>query len=120
MSDASATAFDFSAFKQAFEGKDVEAWLSFFDETAEWIEYRHANPPRSPNRMRGKSAIGDFLRRVRGADVQLALSDEVIGPARAAFCVTCTLPNGNRIIENVIVHHRAGKIVRQVDVEAWD
>jgi hypothetical protein len=48
------------------------------------------------------------------------LSDEVIGPARAAFCVTCTLPNGNRIIENVIIHHRAGKIIRQVDVEAWD
>jgi hypothetical protein len=34
--------------------------------------------------------------------------------------VTCTLPNGNRIIEHVIIHHRAGRILRQVDVEAWD
>ena len=70
--------------------------------------------------MTGKEAIGAFLRRVKGSNVQLSLSDEVIGPTRAAFCVTCILPSGDRIIENVIVHHKHGKITRQVDVEAWD
>lgn len=112
--------FDFAGFKRAFESQDVAAWLAFFADGAEWIEYRHSNPPRSPNRMVGREQIGAFLNRVKGSNLKLALSDEVLGPERAAFCVTCTLPSGNRIIENVIVHHSAGKIVRQVDVEAWD
>jgi hypothetical protein len=60
------------------------------------------------------------LARVKSSDVRLELSDEVLGTTRAAFCVTCTLPDGRRIIENVIVHLKEGKIIRQVDVEAWD
>jgi hypothetical protein len=120
MTETRATSFDFAAFKQAFETQDVEGWLAFYDDQAEWVEYRHKNPPRAPNRMTAKDASGAFLHRVKGSNVQLSLSDEVIGPTRAAFCVTCTLPNGDRIIENVIVHHKQGKIARQVDVEAWD
>ena len=112
--------FDYAAFKSAFETRDIETWLSFFDENAERIEYRHNAPPASPNRMRGKSEIGALLARVKSSDVRLELSDEVLGTTRAAFCVTCTLPDGRRIIENVIVHLKEGKIIRQVDVEAWD
>ena len=112
--------FDYLAFKSAFEARNVDAWLSFFDEKAEWIEYRHNAPPASPNCMQGKSEIGSFLERVKNSNVHLELSDEVLGPTRAAFCVTCTLSGGRRIIENVIIHLRGGKIIRQVDVEAWD
>ncbi|MCC7276480.1 MAG: nuclear transport factor 2 family protein [Alphaproteobacteria bacterium] len=112
--------FDFVAFKEAFVGKNRDAWLGFFADDAEWIEYRHNAPPRSPNRMSGKQQIGSFLTGVCGAPVRLAISDEVLGRDRAAFCVTCELPNGNRIIEHVIIHVRDGRIARQVDVEAWD
>lgn len=119
-SGSTASGFDFTAFKRAFESQDIEAWLSFFDNDAEWIEYRHNAPPASPNRMCGKSEIGAFLGRVKSSNVRLVLSDEVLGPTRAAFCVTCTLASGRRIIENVIVHLKSGKILRQVDVEAWD
>jgi len=112
--------FDYEAFKRAFESQDIDAWLTFFDKNAEWIEYRHNAPPASPNRMCGKTEIGAFLGRVKGSNVRLELSDEVLGPTRAAFCVTCTLASGRRIIENVIVHLKDGKILRQVDVEAWD
>ncbi len=117
---ASFAEFDFTAFKQAFEAQDLEKWLGFYADDSEWIEYRHNNPPQNPNRMVGREAIGEFLKRVKGAGLQLALSDEVLGPERASFCVTCILPSGKRIIEHVIVHHVGGKINRQVDVEAWD
>jgi hypothetical protein len=50
----------------------------------------------------------------------LALADEVVGPDRVAFSVTCTLPDGRRIYEHTILHLRGGLIARQVDVEAWD
>jgi hypothetical protein len=112
--------FDYAAFKKASESQDVETWLLFFDEKAEWVEYRRNAPPASPNRMCGKSEIGACLGRVKSSNVRFELSDGVLGRTRAAFCVTCTLSSGRKVIEQVIVHLKDGKIVRQVDVEAWD
>jgi len=121
MPDSDAEYFDFNAFKQAFESQDVDAWASFFAEDAQWIEYRHTHPPRSPNRMAGREQISAFLSRVKSSNVSLVITDEIIGPDRAAFCVTCTLEDGiRRIIEHVIIHYTNGSITRQVDVEAWD
>ena len=112
--------FDFDAYKRACESQDIEAWAAFYAEDAEWIAYRHDAPPSAPSRVAGTQQIGDFLRRVQATKVRLSIGNEVLGATRAAFCVTCTLPSGERVIENVIVHHRNGKIARQVDVEAWD
>ena len=113
--------FDFDSFKQAFVAKDVDGWASFYAPDAEWIEYRHSNPPNAPNRMVGLTDIKAFLGRVKASNVSIAISDEIIGPTRAAFCVTCTLSDGvRRIIEHVIIHYAHGRITRQVDVEAWD
>jgi len=70
--------------------------------------------------MAGKAQIGDFLRRVKGSNVTLAISDEVIGDTCAAFCLTVAMASGKRIIENIIIHFDGGKITRQTDVEAWD
>jgi ketosteroid isomerase-like protein len=112
--------FDFAEYKRAFQAQDVDAWLAFYADDAEWIEYRHSNPPRNPNRMAGREEIRAFLNRIKAAGIQIALSDEVLSGTRTAFCVTCILPGGKRIIEHVILHHAGGKIARQVDVEAWD
>jgi len=46
-------AFDYDAYRAAFEAKDVARWLAFYAEDAEWVEYRHSDPPRAPNVMRG-------------------------------------------------------------------
>ena len=86
----------------------------------EWIEYRHANPPRAPHVMQGRREIADFLARVKASDVVLHIEDEVVGSGRSAFRVWCELRDGRRIIEQVIIYHANGKITRQVDVEAWD
>ena len=52
--------FDFRAFKHAFETQDLEKWIGFYAADADWIEYRHNNPPHSPNRMVGREQIRDF------------------------------------------------------------
>ena len=57
-----AAAFDFPAFKRAFEAQDVEAWLAFFAPDAEWWEYRPDAPPRSPVKMVVLSAWDDPAR----------------------------------------------------------
>ena len=100
--------------------QDLAPWIAFFAEDAQWIEYRHGHPPASPRVLSGRAQIAEFLVRVKGSNVTLAIEDEVVGPTRAAFRVWCTLPDGKRIVEQVIVHHAHGRITRQVDVEAWD
>ena len=71
--------------------------------------------------MIGRSDIKAFLERIRASNISIAITDEILGPTRAAFCVTCTLADGVRqIIEHVIIHYSNGRITRQVDVEAWD
>lgn len=112
--------FDFGAFEDAFESKDLDRWVPFYADDAEWIEYRRVSPPRAPNRMVGKAQIADFLARVCGADFGITIADEVIGADRIAFSVDCAFPDGKRIFEHVIARIEDGKISRQVDVEAWD
>ena len=112
--------FDFTAFRAALETRDVARWLPFYADDAEWLEYRHANPPRSPHVMRGREEIGRFLEEVAASRIELSISNEVLGDARAAFTITVERADGRLIIENVIVDHRDGRIVRQLEVEAWD
>jgi ketosteroid isomerase-like protein len=111
---------DFAAFKRAFERKDFDSCLTFYADDAEWIEYRHSSPPRSPNRMVGKRQIDVFLRVICDADLGITLADEVVGEDRSAFSVDCALSYGRHVFEHVIAHVRDGQVIRQVDVEAWD
>ena len=119
MTEQQPTGLD-ASFKEAFEGKDLDRWLPFYAEEAEWIEYRHISPPRAPNRMIGKHQIAYFLRGVCSADFDITIADEVITPNRVAFSVDCAFPDGKHVFEHIIARIEDGKIVRQVDVEAWD
>jgi len=112
--------FDFASYADAMQRLDAPAWLGFYADDAEWLEYKHTYPPRSPRVMSGKEEIEPFLQRVAGGGVRIHVQDEVVGPERVAFCLWVTLGDGRRIIEHIIVHHRDGKITRQVDVESWD
>jgi hypothetical protein len=112
--------FDFAAFKDAFERKHLDRWLPFYADDAEWIEYRHFSPPRAPNRMIGKQQIAEFLAGVCEADLEITMADEMIAADRIAFSIDVALPDGRHIFEHVIARIEDGKVVRQVDVEAWD
>jgi ketosteroid isomerase-like protein len=78
------TAFDFAAFRAAFEARDLERWQSFHAPNAEWLEYRATDPPWAPNVMHGREEIGDLMRRVAAAPLQIAIANEVIDSRRAA------------------------------------
>lgn len=112
--------FDLEAFVRAAENLDFDAWVACYAPDAQWWEYRHANPPRSPHVMAGANAIAEHLRGVCEAPLTIAIDSEVPGETRSAFMLTVTMPDGRRIIENVIVEHPDGLITRQTDVEAWD
>jgi len=117
---ALSSGFDFTGFARAMANLDAAAWVGFFADDAEWVEYKHTHPPRSPRVIRGKAEIGAFVERICGGGVQLTVEDHVVGLSRASFRLWVTLSDGRRIIEHVIIHHDGGKVTRQVDVEAWD
>ena len=75
------SAFDFASFKRAFERQNLDDWVSFYADDAEWGEYRDYSPPRSPNRMVGKRQIAGFSREIYEADLDLTIADELIGMA---------------------------------------
>jgi hypothetical protein len=65
--------FAFDAYQDAVEQLDTEHWMSFYADGAEWLEFRHSDPPRSPNhaRERGECAespppASHWSRRARG------------------------------------------------------
>jgi hypothetical protein len=113
--------FDFNNFRKAFESKNAADWSSYYSDDAEWYEYRQWSPPANPNVMKGKVEIGKFIERVCSNDrIELKISDEVISDSRIAFRLAVSFPDGRMIIENIIADILDGKIIRQVDVEAWD
>jgi len=118
--NATDVTFDFASFKAAFERRDLARWTAFYADDAEWIEYQPSLSSREPRRMRGKRQIGDFLRWVCRADIDVHLSDEVLGEERAAFSVRSVFPDGREVFEHVIIYTSSGLVTRQVDVEAWD
>lgn len=112
--------FDLDDFLDAFRAKDLQRWADWYATHAEWVEYRHEDPPRDPHVMRGREEIGAHLAAVCAAPIDIAVDHVVPGTSSAAFMVTVTLPGGRRIIENVIIEIGGGRVSRQIDVEAWD
>jgi hypothetical protein len=70
--------------------------------------------------MVGKARIAEHVRMVAAGDMTIVIDHEITGDDRIAFRVLIGLGNGKQIIEHVICELSGGKIVRQVDVEAWD
>ena len=50
----------------------------------------------------------------------ITIDNEVVDNRRAGYTLTAVFKDGRRVIENVIIEHRDGQVVRQIDVEAWD
>jgi ketosteroid isomerase-like protein len=112
--------FDFAKFKRAYETKDAATRAACYAEDAQWIEYRHQDPPRRSSRLKGRAAIEDFLRQVEAWPISLKIEDEILAGDRIAFRSWVDLADGRRIIEHVMLYVENGQIVQQIEVEAWD
>jgi ketosteroid isomerase-like protein len=112
--------FDVAAYRRAVEAKDVEAWLAFYADDAEWLEYQPGRPPANPRRYAGRDEIRAYLEYIRGEPEPLVVSDALTDGDRAWFALWMDLGEGRRFVEHCLLQLRDGLIVRHVDVEAWD
>ncbi len=113
-------ALDFEALRRAIEGRDGDTLLGFYAEDAEVITVNRNSTPSSPNVLRGKEAITEYLRDVCAREMTHRVENEVVGEERVAFQEACEYPDGVRVLGAETLEVRDGKIVRQVNVEAWD
>jgi ketosteroid isomerase-like protein len=116
----SAGKIDFEVLRRAEEQRDLDAMLDLYADDAEVRIVDRSTPPSSPHVLRGKGEIAEYLRDVFGREMSHSIENEVVGEGRVAFNVACEYPDGTRVLAAQNLDVRDGKIVRQVDVVAWD
>jgi len=116
----STSAFDFEALRRAEEEHDLDAMLNLYADDAQIVIVNRNTPPSSPFELHGKEEIAEYLRDVFSRELTHRIENEVVGESRVAFNVACEYPNGIRVLAAENLDVRDGKIVRQVEVVAWD
>ena len=111
---------DFEAMRRAIEGLDAEALVSLYSDDAQVRVVNKNTTPSAPFELRGKEAIAGYLRDVCGRAMTHRIEGEVVGEDRVALNEACEYPDGTRVLAASTLEVRDGKIVRQVNVEAWD
>ncbi|MCA1731409.1 MAG: nuclear transport factor 2 family protein [Actinobacteria bacterium] len=111
---------DFEDLRRAQERRDLDAMLNLYADDAEIHIVNRNTPPSSPYVLRGKEAIAEYLRDVFGREMSHTIENEVVGEDRLAFNVACEYPEGTRVLASENMEVRNGKVVRQVEVVAWD
>jgi hypothetical protein len=116
----SAGGLDFEAMRRAIEQLDADLLTSLYADNAEMRIVNRNTTPSSPRELRGKEEITKHLRDVCGRAMTHRVENEVIGEERVAFNEACEYSDGTRVLAATTLDVRDGKVVRQVNIEAWD
>jgi nuclear transport factor 2 (NTF2) superfamily protein len=111
---------DFETLRRAIEGRDADALAGLYADDAEILTVNRNTTPSSPQVLRGKEEISEYLRDVFGREMTHRVESEVFGEGRIAFTEACEYPDGTRVLGAATLELRDGRIARQVNVEAWD
>jgi ketosteroid isomerase-like protein len=112
---------DFSALKEAIEGKDPDAMLAFYAEDAELRVENAALPEGKAFELKGRGQIGRYLGAI--CDQQMTCSVEsgaVHGERGIAFVEACRYPDGGAVSVETMLEVEGGLIVRQIDLVRLD
>ena len=112
--------FDFEKMRRAVEQLDADLLLSLYADEAELRVINRNTTPSSPREIRGKEEIAEYLRDVCGRAMTHRIEREVLDEDRIAFNEECEYPDGTRVTAATTLEVRDGRIVGQVNVEAWD
>lgn len=110
----------FEALRRAIEERDAETLIGSYADEAEVHTINRNTTPSSPQVLRGREQIAEYLRDVCEREMTHRVENEVVGENRIAFNEACEYPDGTRVLGAESLELREGKIVRQVNVEAWD
>lgn len=106
--------------RRAIEQRNAELLISLYADNAELRVVDRNRTPSSSLLLRGKQAIAEFLTDVCSRDMTHRVEQEVVGENRLAFLEACEYPDGCHVLCAMVLDLQGGKIVRQVNVQAWD
>ena len=84
-----AEGLDFESLRQAVEGRDAETLAGFYADDAEMHTVNRNTTPSSPQVLRGKEEISEYLRDVCSREMTHQVENEVVGENRVAFIEAC-------------------------------
>jgi ketosteroid isomerase-like protein len=114
------TGLDFEALRKAIEQLDADLLVGLYADDAEMRIVNRYTTPSSPKVLSGKEEITEHLRDVCGRAMTHRIENEIVGEDRVAFNEACEYPDGTKVLAAITLDVRDGKVVRQVNVEAWD
>jgi hypothetical protein len=114
------TRFDFEALRRGIEELDEELLIDLYADNAEVRIVNRNSTPSSPHELRGNEEIAAYLRDVCGRAMTHRVENEIISEDRIAFNEACEYSDGTKVYCAATLELQDGKIVQQVNVEAWD
>ena len=109
------TSFDFDSFRAACEARNTAAWLAFYADDADWIEYRQ-DPLVLVSRAVGRTAISQSVTQLgRWPDLQSLEAPEV-ELDRVRFRALSRPAGGRPMVDHVMLTIAGSRIQRQVSV----
>ncbi len=111
---------DFETLRRAIEQRDAKTLTGLYTEDAELRIVNRNSPPSSPLELRGKEQISSYYEDVCSRAMTHRVERKVVGDDNVAFTEACEYPDGTRVLCAAMLDVRNGKIVRQVNVDAWD
>lgn len=105
---------------RAMEGRDLGALMGLFSDDAELRVVDKGHPPSNPLECKGKGAIEQYYRDLFGREMTHTILQEVASEGSLAYTEDCEYPDGTHVLTNSMLELENGKIVRGVDVQAWD
>lgn len=114
------TTFDLTAHKLAIEARDAAALLAAYAGDADVILVDRVAQPSTPRTLNGRTEIQAWLEDVYGRDMTHAVNHSVADEHGAAFTLSCSYPDGTKVLCATVLEIADGQIARQVVVQAWD
>jgi hypothetical protein len=112
---------DFETLRRAIEESDAETLIGFYADDAEVHTVNKNATPSSPQLLRGEDEISGYLRDVCSREMTHHVENKVVEDERITFFEACEYPDGTRVLGAAeTLELRDGKVVPQVNVEAWD
>jgi hypothetical protein len=89
---------DFETLRRAIEGRDAETLAGHYADDAEVLTINRNTTPSSPQVLRGKEQISEYLRDVCSREMTHRVENEVVAENRIAFQEACEYPDGVRVL----------------------
>lgn len=120
MPTMTANAVTGATLKRAIETRDAAALSSFYADDASLHVVDRNNPPSRPRIVHGRPAIATFFDDICSRAMNHEVRSCVTEGNRLAFTQACAYPDGTKVLCQAMIELKAGKIVQQTIVQAWD